>query len=224
MTTTPARPAPGTGARSATGPLVGTAAAEARAHLVEVLDARQPEPVAPRSGVHRRRPARARPGAAVAAAVDLRRHRRGGPRGRRLRHRRARHRLGAGAARRRRGGARLPQRLPPPRRPARRGAEGLGRQHRVRLPPLDLRHRRPPHPRPPARAGRGRRSRPGLPVAAHRPPARGGRAAVRLPRPRAARRPRRGGRPPSRRTSPRTRSTAPRSPPRSTSSRPATGS
>lgn len=39
MTTTPARPAPGVGAR--TGPLVGAAAAEARAHLLEVLDARQ---------------------------------------------------------------------------------------------------------------------------------------------------------------------------------------
>ncbi len=137
-----------------------------------------------RRALHRRRPAPGRARRALVAAVGLRRHRRRGARGGRLRHRRHRAGLGDGAARRRRAGPRLPQRLPAPRRPPGHRGPGLGGQHRVRLPPLDLQHRRTPRARPAARA----RDRPGLPVAALGPRPRDRGPAVLLPGRRAARR------------------------------------
>ena len=124
------------------------------------------------------------------AHLAVRRHRGGGPRARRLRDRRARAVLRDRAARRRRGGAGAAQRLPPPGRAHPRRAGRLGRQHRVRLPPLDLRHRRLAA----ARRRPARRLRQELlrPQAGARPGGR--RAGVRLPRRRAAGRLRRGGR------------------------------
>ena len=100
---------------------------------------------------HAAAPARATPSPAVlrprhrsglGADVALRRHRGRGPRARRLRHRRPRPVLRDRAARRRRGGAGAAQRVPPPGRAPPQRPRGIGRQHRVRLPPVDLRHRR----------------------------------------------------------------------------------
>ena len=100
----------------------------------------------PPAGVGRSTPARpsstSTSAAVLRAHLALRRDRGRGARAGRLHHRRHRPLLRDRAPRRRRGGARAAQRVPPPGLAHPHRARGLGRQHRVRLPPVDLRHRR----------------------------------------------------------------------------------